>query len=69
MKKFVKPMVSLAVINATRASMGLAPFDALPTVKRPGKTANQNRKQADANRAARAEANRDMKAKRTGKRK
>ena len=62
-------MKKLAEVNAFRVAHGLTPFAALPTVMRPGKTANKNRASQNANAAARAQANRDMKALRTSKRK
>ena len=61
MKAFVKAAPSLAKINAMRLSMGLDTLDANPAVMRPGKTAKANRKAQDANKAARAQANREMK--------
>jgi hypothetical protein len=51
---------SLEEINRTRAIAGLAPLVA-------GKTAKSNKKAQGANAAARAQANRDMKAKRQGR--
>lgn len=57
----MKNSVKLSTINEQRALMGLPLFEHVPTVMRPGKTARQNRKNASANAAARAQANRDMK--------
>ncbi len=54
-------MKKLAEINAFRLAQGLEPFATLPGTMRPGKTARKNKAAQNANRAAKAQANRDMK--------
>jgi hypothetical protein len=61
----MKNVPSLAAVNAFRASQGLETFDHVPGVMRPGKTAKSAKGRQAANKAARANECRELKAKRT----